>query len=167
MRNQQDDPRQIGGSYKFHVGQCCCSVTHLCPTLGNPVDCNMLGFPVLHYFPELAQTHVHWAGAAIQPSHPLSSPSPLPSLFPSIKVFSTESALCIRRPKYWSFCFSTSPSKVYSGLISFRVDWFDLLAAQWALKSLLQHCNSKHQFFNAQPPLLSNYHICTWLLQKP
>ena len=86
----------------------------------------------------------------------------LPSVFPSIRVFSNESALCIRWPKYWSFSFSLSPSSEYSGLISFRMDWFDLLAIQRTLKSLLQHHSSKaskHQFFNAQPFLWSNSHI--------
>ena len=85
------------------------------------------GFPVLHHLLELAQTHVHWTGDAIQPSHPLSPLLLLPSVFPSIRVFSDESTLCIRGPKYWSFSFSISSSNEYSGLISFRTDWFDLL----------------------------------------
>ena len=80
---------------------------------------------------------------AIQTSHPLSFPSPLPSIFPSIRVCSNESVLRIRWPKYWSFSFSISPSNEYSGLISFRIDWFDLLAVQGSLKSLLQHHSSK------------------------
>ena len=80
---------------------------------------------------------------AIQPSHPLSSPSLLPSIFPSIRVFSNESVLCTRWPKYWSFSFSISPSNEYSGLISFKMDWFALLAVQGTLKSLLQHYSSK------------------------
>ena len=83
------------------------------------------GVPVLHCLPELAQTHVHAVGDAIQPSRPLSPPLLLPSIFPSIRVFSDGLALCIRWPKYWSF--SISPSNKYSGLISFRIDWFDLL----------------------------------------
>ena len=83
----------------------------------------------------------HWISDAIQPSHPLSFPSPLPSIFPSIRVFSNESALTIRWSKYWSF--SISPSNEYAGLISFRIDWFDLLAVQGTLKSLLQHYSSK------------------------
>ena len=95
----------------------------------------MPGFPVLHHLPEFAWTHVHWVGDAIQPSHPLLSPSP--------EVFSNESALCIGWPKCWSFSFSISPSSEYSGLVSFRFDWFDLLAVQRTLKSLLQHHNSK------------------------
>ena len=84
-----------------------------------------------------------WVRDAIQPSHLLSSPSPLPSIFPSIRVFSAESALCIRWPQYWSFSFSISPSNEHPGLISFRMNWLDLLAVQGTLKSLLQHNSSK------------------------
>ena len=97
----------------------------------------------------------------------------LPSIFPSIRVFSNESALHIRWPKYWSFSFSISPSHEYSGLTSFRIDWFHLLAVQGTLKSLLQHSLlmlltfQKHQFFGIQPSLWSNSHIHTWLLEKP
>ena len=107
------------------------------------MDCGTPGLPVHHQLPELIQTHVHRVGDAIQPAHPLSSPSPPASIFPSIRVFSNESALRTRWPKYWSFSFSISPSSEYSGLISFRMDWFDLLAIQGTLKSLLQHHNSK------------------------
>ena len=85
----------------------------------------------------------------------------LPSIFPRSWVFSNESALLIRWPKYWSFSFSTSPSNEYSGLISFRIDWFYLLAVQGTLKSLLQHCIHKYQFFGAQPSLWSSSHINT------
>ena len=189
------------------------SVAQSCPTLCNPMDCSTPGLPVHHQLPELAQTHVHWVGDAIQPSQPLLSPFPisfhsslflvfegicqkinifisvqslshvrlfahpltaacqaslsnnnsrslsklmsiesvmpsnhlilccplllLPSVFPSIRVFSNESVLPIRWPKYSSFTFSISPSNEYSGLISFRMDWFDLLAVQGTLKSLL------------------------------
>ena len=88
------------------------------------MDCSTPGFPLLHHLLELAQTYVHWVGDAIQPSQPLSSPSILPSIFPSIRVFSNESALPIRWPKYLSF--SISSSNEYSELISFRIDWFDL-----------------------------------------
>ena len=91
----------------------------------------------------------------------------LPSVFLNMKVFSNESVLLIRWPKYWSFCFSISSSNEYSGLICFRMDWLDLLAAQEILKSLLQHYNQKPQFFGTQPSLWSNPHICTWLLEKP
>ena len=105
------------------------------------MDCSTPGFPVLHHLPDFAPAHVHWVGAAVPPSHPLSPLLLLPSIFPSIMVLSSESALRIRWPKYWSF--SISPSNEYSGLITFRIDWFDLLAVQGTLKSLLQHHNSK------------------------
>ena len=98
--------------------------------------------PVHHQLPELAQTHV-WVSDAIQPFHPLSSLLLPSSIFPSIRVFSNESVLCIRWPKDWSFSFSISPSNEYSGLISFRMDWLDLLAVQGTLRSLLQHHSSK------------------------
>ena len=103
-------------------------------TLHDSMDCNTLGFPVLRHLPGLAQTHVH-VSDAIQPSHPLSPPSHLPSIFLSIRVFSNELTFLSRWPKYWSFSFSISPSNEYSGLISFRMDWLDLLAAQGTLKS--------------------------------
>ena len=107
------------------------------------MDCSMPGFPVYHQLLELAQTHVHSVSDAIQPFHPLSSLLLLYSIFPSIRVFSNESVLCIKWPKYWNFSFSISPCNEYSGLISFRTDWFDLLAVQGALKSPLQHHSSK------------------------
>ena len=94
-----------------------------------------------------SQPHVHRLCDAIQPSHPLLSPSPPAFIFPSIRVFSNELALHIRWPKYWSFSFSISPSNEYSGLISFRIDWFDLLIVQGTLKSLLQHNSSKASIF--------------------
>ena len=103
----------------------------------------MPGLPVHHQLPEFIQSHVHRVGDAIQPFHPLLSFLLPPSVFPSIRVFSNESALRIRWPKYWSFSFSISSSNEYSGLISFRMDWFDLLAVQGTLKSLLQHHSSK------------------------
>ena len=93
--------------------------------------------------PRAYSNHVHRVGDAIQPSHPLSSSLRLPSIFPSIRVFSNESALCITWPKYWSFSFSISPSNEYSGLTSFRMDWVDLLAVQGTLKSLLHDHSSK------------------------
>ena len=108
------------------------------------MDCSMPGFPVLHHLLELVQMHVHWAGDASQPFCPKSSPSP-----PAINLsqhqgfFSNESVLYIRWPKYWTFSFSISPSNDYSGLISFRMDWFDLLAVQGILKSLLQYYSLK------------------------
>ena len=145
---------------------CSCSVAKLCLTLCNPMDCNMPGFPVLHYFLELAQIHVHWGSDVTQSSHALPPPFILPSTLPSIRVFSSELALRIRCPNYWSFSFSISPSNKYSGLISLRMDWLDLLAVQGTLKSLLQHHNLKHPFFGTQPALWSNSHICIWSLEK-
>ena len=122
---------------------CCYSVAQSCPTLSDPMDCSTPGFPVLAHFPELAQTYVHWAGDDTQPSHSLSAPSLPFSIFPSIRVFSDESVLHIRWPKYWIIIFSIRPSNEYSGLISFRMDWLDLLAVQGTLKRLLQHHSSK------------------------
>ena len=107
------------------------------------MTCSMPGLPVHHQLPELTQTHVHWFGDAIQPSHPLLSPSPSAPNPSSIRVFSNESALRMRWPKYWSFSFSISPSNEHPGLIIFRMDWLDLLAVQGTLKSLLQHHSSK------------------------
>ena len=100
------------------------------------------GLPVDHQLPEFTQTHVHRVSDAIQPSHPLSSPSP-PAPNPSQHVFSSESTLRMRWPKYWSFSFSISPFNEHPGLISFRMDWLDLLAVQGTLKSFLQHHSSK------------------------
>ena len=108
------------------------------------MDCSMPGFPTTHHqLPEPTQTHVHWVGDAIQPSHPLLSLLLLPSIFPSIRVFSNESVLRIRWPNYWRFSFSISPSNEYSRLISFRMDWLDHFAVQGTLKSFLQHHSSK------------------------
>ena len=103
----------------------------------------MPGFPVRHQRPELAKTHVHRIGDAIQPSHPLSSPSPPAYNLSQHQGLSNESVLHIRWPKYWSFSFSISPYNEYSGMISFRMDWLDLLAVQGTLKSLLQYQSSK------------------------
>ena len=118
------------------------SVTQLCPTFCDPVNRSTPGLPVHHQLPEFTQTHVHRVGDAIQPSYLLSSSSPAP-IPPSIRVFSNESTLLMRWPKYWSFSFTISPSKEHPGLIAFRMDWLDLLAVQGTLKSLLQHHSSK------------------------
>ena len=104
-----------------------------------PMESSKPGFPVYHQLPELIQTHVHPIGDAILCCHLLL----LPSTFPNICIFSNESVFCNRWPKYWSFSFSISPSNEHPGLISFRMDWLDLLAAQGTLKSLLQHHSSK------------------------
>ena len=125
------------------LSQSVSSVPQLCPTLCNPMDCSTPGLPVHHQLPELAKTHVHRVGDAIQPSPPLSSPSLAFNLSQHQVFFSNESALCIRRPKYWSFSFSISPSNEHSGLNSFRMDWLDILSVQGTLKSLLQYHSSK------------------------
>ena len=142
-------PRRNSFSYSFRVDLlvtkpvCRCPVAKSYPTLCDPMNCSMPGFPVFHYLLEFAQTHVHWVSDVIQPAQPLLPLLLLPAVFPSISVFSNESALCIRWPKYWSFSCSISPSNEYSGLISFRMDWSDLLAVQGTLKNLLQHLSSK------------------------
>ena len=104
---------------------------------------NTPSLPVHHQLPEFTQTHVHQVSDAIQPSHPLSSPLLLPTIPPSSRVFANESTLCMRWPKYWSLSFSIIPSKEIPGLISFSMDWLDLLVVQGTLKSLLQHHSSK------------------------
>ncbi|CAM9657459.1 unnamed protein product [Rangifer tarandus platyrhynchus] len=123
------------------------SVAQSCPILCNPMNCSTPGLPVLHQLLEFTQTHVHRVSDAIQPSHPLSSPSspaPNPSQHQGL---SHESTLPMRWPKYWSFSFSISPSNEHPGLISFRMDWLDLLAVQGTLKRLLQHHSSKASNF--------------------
>ena len=132
-------------------------VTQSCLTLCDPMDCSTPGFPVHHQLPELAQTHVHRVGVAIQLSHPLLSPSP-----PAFNLSQHQSLFQrIQWPKYWSFSFSINPSNEYSGLISFRMDWLDLLAVQGTLRVFSNMTAQKHQFFNAQPSLWSNSHIRT------
>ena len=123
-----------------------CSVAQSCLTLGNPMDCSTPGFPVHHQLPELAHVFRLISVESVMPANHLFLCHPhilLPSVFPSIRVFSSELALYIRWPKYWSFSFSISPSNEYSGLISFRIDWFDLHTVLGTLKSLLQHHSSK------------------------
>ena len=115
----------------------------LCLTLCDPMDCSTPAFPVLHYLPECAQTHVHWVNDAIQPSHPPSLPSLFALNLSLHQSLYSKLAFHIRWPKYWSFSFSISPSSEYSGLISFQMDWLELLAVQGTLKSLLQHHSLK------------------------
>ena len=124
--------------------ECCCLVTQSCPTFCDPMVWSTPVFPVLQHLLELSQTHVHWVSDASNHlifCHPLL----LPSVFRSIRLFSNESALCIGWPKYWSFSLSISPSNEYSGLISFRTDWLNLLAVQGTLKCLTQQHDSKVQ----------------------
>ena len=118
-------------------------VTQLCLILCDPMDCSTPGIAVHHHLPKSAQTHAHWVSDAIQPSHPLSSPSPPAFNLSQHQGLCNESVISIRWSKYWSFSFSISPSNEYSGSISFRIDWFDLLAVQGTLKGLLQHRGSK------------------------
>ena len=133
-----------------------------CPTLCNPMNRSMPGLPVHHQLLEFTQTHVHRVSDAVQPSHPLSSLLLLPPIPPSIRVFSNESIIHNRWPKYWSFSFSIIPSKEVPGLISFRMDWLDLLAVQGILRSLLQHHSSKASilrrsaFFTSQSPTFTS-----------
>ena len=140
---------------------CCCSVAKSCPTFCDPMKTvcqSSVSFTISQSFPKFLSIE------SVMPSNHLILCFPLlllVSIFPSIRVFSNESALCIRWPKYCSFSFSTNPSNEYSGSISFRNDWFNLLTVQGALKSLLQHHSSKHEFFGAQPFLWSNFHIHT------
>ena len=123
---------------------CCYWLTKSYLTFCNPIDCSMPGFPVLHYHPKFVQTHVYWVGD-VMPSNQflLWQPLLLPSNFPSIRVFSSKWALWIKKPKYWHFSFSISPSSEYSGLISFQIICFDLLAGQGIISSLLQYHNLK------------------------
>ena len=118
------------------------SVTQSCPTLCNPMNRSTPGLPFQYQLPEFTQTQVHQVSDTIQPSHPLSSPSLPAPIPPSIRVFSNESTLHIRWPKYWSCSFSISPSNEHPGLISFRMDWLNLLAVQGTLKSHLPHHSS-------------------------
>ena len=132
-----------GNIFTICNNSCCRTVTKSCLTLCDPINCSMPGFPVLHSLPELLKL---MSIELVMPSNCLILCHPLllmPSIFPSIRVFSSEQALCIRWPKYWNFSFSISPSNEYSGVISFRIDWLDLLAVQGTLKSLLQHHSSK------------------------
>ena len=119
------------------------SVIQSCLTLCDPMNWSTPGLPVHHQPPESTQTHVHRVNDAIQPSYPLSSPSPPALSLSQHQHFSNESALCIRWPKYWSFSFNISPSNEHPGLIIFRMDWLDHLAVQGTLKSLFQHHSSK------------------------
>ena len=122
------------------------SVAQSCPTLCDSMNCSIPGFPVHHQLPELAQTHVHWCH--VMPSMPVMPTNHLilchPLLLPSI--FPNELVLCIRWPKYWSFSFSISPSNEYSGLISFKIDWSNLLAFQGLSRVFSNTTVQKHQF---------------------
>ena len=146
---------------------CLLPVSQLCSVLCTPMDCSAPGLPVYHRLPEFTQTH---SIEFVMPSNHLILCHPLlhlPSIFPSIRVFSNESVLCIRQPKYWSLSFSISPSNEYSGLISLRMDWLDLLQPKRLSRVFSNATVQKHQFFGTQLSLWSNTHIHTRLLEKP
>ena len=136
------------------------SVSQSCPTLCEPMDCSTPGLPVHHQLPETKLMSIQ----SVMPSNHLILLRPLhllPSIFPSIRVSSNESVLHFRWPKYWSFRFNISPSNEHSGLISFRMDWLDLLAVQGTLRVFSNTTVQKHQFFGTQLSLESNSHIHT------
>ena len=140
---------------------CCCSVAKSCPPLCEPMNCSIPGYPVLHYLLEFAQTHVHWVSDAI---HHLILCRPLlllPSVFPSIRVFSSEPALWTRWSKYWSFSLNIQGWSLLglTGLI--------FLLSKGLSRVFSSTTSQKHQFFNTKPSLWYNSHICTWLLKKP
>ena len=142
-------------------------ITKLCLTLCDRMDCSTPGSS-FSYFPESAQIHVHWVSVMLAKHLILYCPLLLwPSIFPSLRVFSNELAFCIRWHKYWSFSCSISPSNEYSGLISFRIGWFDLLAVQRTLLDFSNATFQKLQFFSALPSLWSNSHIHTRPLETP
>ena len=161
---------QLLGKIKLNL----CSVQHSsvaqsCLTLCNPMDCSAPGLCVHHQLSEFTQTHVHWVGDTIQPSHPLLSPSPPAINLSQHQDLSNETALHIKWPKYWSF--SITPFNEYQRLIFFRIDWFNLLALNVNSRGFSRVFSSttvwNHQFFGAQLFLWSNSHIHTWLLEKP
>ena len=136
----------------FYFFCCCCSVTRLCPTVCDPMDCSMQGFSVLHYLPEFGQTHVHWIGHAIQPYHLLWPPFP-----PSLSLYQHQGIFqwvgsSYQVAKVLELQLQQNPSNEYSGLISFRIDWFYLLAVQGTLQSLLQHHSSKELILGCMSP---------------
>ena len=135
--------------------------------LCNPMNCSKPGFPVLHYFPEFSEIHVHWVSDTIQPSQHLLPPSPLPLILSQHQVFTHELLLHIRWPKYWS----SASASIFSVNIQ---DWFPLgltgsisLLSKGLSRVFSNTTVQKHQLFSAQPSLWSNSHIYTWLLEKP
>ena len=151
----------------YNIYCCCCSVAQSCPTLCDSMDCSMPGLPVPHHLLEFAQVHVHCIGDPIQPSHPLMLPSHSAlNLSQHQGLFQWVSRL-LRWPKYCSFSFSISPSNEYSGLISLKINWFDLLAVQDTLRSLFSTTVRKHQFFGAAHSLWSSSHNHMWPLGRP
>ena len=137
------------------------SVAQACPTLCNPMNRSTPGLLVHHQLPESTQTHVHRISDAIQPSHPLSSPSPPAFNFPSIRIFSNKSILCVNWPKYWSFSFNISPSNEHPGLVSFRITGWISLQFKGFSRVFSNTTVQKHQFFGAQLSSQPNSHIHT------
>ena len=132
-----------------------------------PMDSSMPGLPVPHHFSEFVQVHVHWIGDAIQPSHPLLPYAPFAFSLSQNQGFFQRVGCWHQVAKVLALSFSVSPSNEYSGLISFRIDWFDLLAFQGTFRSLLQQHSLRHQFFGVLPSLWSSSHNCTWPLGRP
>ena len=155
-------PEELDGLVRISLFS---SVVQSCPTLWDPMDCSTPGFPITNSWRLCKLISIE----SVMPSNHLILYCPLlllPSIFPSIRVFSNELVLRIRWQKYWSFSFSISPFNEYSGLISFRMNWFHLLAVQGTLKSLLQHHSSKASFLHGSVFLMVS-HIHTWPLEKP
>ena len=153
--------QELGERGLWVPGHCCCSVAKWYLTL------QLHGLQHARLpCPSLSPKFMSIESVMISNHLILCHPLLLPSVFPSIKAFSSESNLCIKGPKYWSFRFSISTANEYSRLISFRIDWFDLLAVQGTLKSLLQQHNLKSSVLQHQPSLWTNSHICVWLLEK-
>ena len=155
-------PEELDGLVRISLFS---SVVQSCPTLWDPMDCSTPGFPITNSRRLCKLISIE----SVMPSNHLILYCPfllLPSIFPSIRVFSNELVLRIRWQKYWSFSFSISPFNEYSGLISFRMNWFHLLAVQGTLKSLLQHHSSKASFLHGSVFLMVS-HIHTWPLEKP
>ena len=139
--------------YQFFMKLCCvasfcCSVSKLYLTLCDPMDCSTPNFPILHHLPEFAQTRAHWDDDVIQLSHPLSPPLLLPSIFPNIRIFSSELAFHIRWPKYWGFSFNISPSNKYSGLFPLGLIGLITLLSKGLSSVFSSTTVQKHQFFS-------------------
>ena len=140
---------------------CFCSVTQSCLILWDPMDCSTPGSSGFHYNPGFAQIHIHWV-VVLSNHHILCCPLLLPSIFPSIRVFSSELAVHIRCPKYWGFSFSVSPSNEYSGLILLELTGLITLQSTELSRIFSSTTLWKHKFFSARPPLWSNFHTRTW-----
>ena len=154
-----------GITISLSPSSCFSSVAQSCPTLCDPMNCSTPGLPITNSWSLLKLMSIK----LMMPSNHVILSCPLlflPSIFPSIRVFSNESLLRIRWPNYWSFSFNISPSNDYSGLISFRIDWLDLLVVQGTFFRVLSNI-TVHQFFGAQLSWWFNSHIQTWLLEKP